>query len=372
MFRTMRKLCEKHVVLPRASLLSPHELIVEDEHPIDRGGFGEIRRGQWQSGGSIVRVAFKSFTFAQNEDLQQQIYKEAIQWRHLHHPNVVPFFGVCDMPRPLRLCIVSHWMENGSIMDFLRQNTSADRLPLLVGIATGLEYLHSKDIVHGDLKGANILIDDNGVPRLADFGLATVVYRMQTVNTASESHRGGTYRWMAPELFDPEKFGLPHVRPSKESDVYGLAMVMWEVYTGRIPFHMCRNEWQVVYKIMSGKRPTRSEDTMLPVIQDRIWILMEECWDACPGNRPNVRDVLGRLGAEDDMHGITVTEQNRVSPHMRTTSEHSSVDMQTLNIREDSGSCINVHLEMKHVECHLRITARFFFFFSRTVMIGRI
>lgn len=71
MFRTMRKLCAKHVVLPRASLLSPHELIVEDEHPIAQGGFGEIRRGQWQRHGSIVRAAFESFTPARNEDLQQ-------------------------------------------------------------------------------------------------------------------------------------------------------------------------------------------------------------------------------------------------------------------------------------------------------------
>ncbi|KZT07890.1 kinase-like protein [Laetiporus sulphureus 93-53] len=354
MFRTMKQLCAEHVVLPRASLLCPHELVMEGERPIAWGGFGVIYRGPLQSGGI---VALKSFIAAQNEhpqQVQKLIYKEAIQWRHLHHPNVVPFLGVCDMPPPLRLCIVSHWMENGNIMDFLRQNLSADRHRLLVEIATGLQYLHSKDIVHGDLKGANILIN-NGVPRLADFDLATVVYRMQTVNTASGSHRGGTYHWMAPELFDPEKFGLPHARPSKEADVYALAMVMWEVYTGLVPFYECRNEGQVDNKILSGGRPIRSEDTVPPVIQDHIWILMKACWDAHPQGRPNIDEVLDHLGAEDGMHGIAVMEQNRLrgSPHTRLTSEHSSVDVQA----NDPVGVLNVH-----VEFHLRITKRMLFF----------
>jgi len=88
-------------------------------------------------------------------------------------------------------------------------------------------------MVHGDLKGANILIDDQGRACLSDFGLATVVYDKDTVNlmtTGSIAH--GSTRWMAPELLSPEENGLLRSRPSRRSDIYSLSMVMWEVRTG--------------------------------------------------------------------------------------------------------------------------------------------
>jgi serine/threonine protein kinase len=119
-------------------------------------------------------------------------------------------------------------------------------------IAEGLVYLHSKDIVHGDLRGvrpfltcllteaqcvefqANVLIDDDWHPQLADFGLSSFSDATQSQNT---SYRGSV-RWMAPELLSPDAFGLGHFRRTKESDIHSLACLYLEV-----PFqHIARSE----------------------------------------------------------------------------------------------------------------------------------
>ena len=140
-----------------------------------------------------------------------------------------------------------------------------DRLPQLVDVARGLEYLHSFNFAHGDLKGVckpdspslgsptdsseqvNILIKKNHRACLADFGLSTIVCVAPRLpadastssvatgaTTDSETSlmrytSGGTYRWMSPELLDPEKFGLERCKPTKESDCYALGMVIYEV-----------------------------------------------------------------------------------------------------------------------------------------------
>jgi serine/threonine protein kinase len=99
-------------------------------------------------------------------------------------------------------------------------------LDQLLEIAQGLVYLHSQDIIHGDLRGANILVDDNWHVRLADFGLA--VFASATVATGS-SHRGGSARWMSPELLSPQSCGLEKSQRTFASDVYSFACVCIEV-----------------------------------------------------------------------------------------------------------------------------------------------
>ena len=91
----------------------------------------------------------------------------------------------------------------------------------------GLAYLHSEGIVHGDLHGGNLLVDSNGSIRLTDFGMALV--SEGTAYNYGSHHGGGATRWTAPELFDPDVFGLDSSRPTFQSDIYSLACVGVEV-----------------------------------------------------------------------------------------------------------------------------------------------
>src|SRR5258705_12549742 len=103
---------------------------------------------------------------------------------------------------------------------------------------------------------ANILIDQAGCTRLADFGLLTVISDPTNLLPSSSYTQGGTVRWMSLELIDPQKFGLEKVRPTKYSDCYALGMVIYETISGHLPFHRYA-DLIVAVKVMAGKGPAR-------------------------------------------------------------------------------------------------------------------
>ena len=118
--------------------------------------------------------------------------------------------------------------------------------PQLSEVTSGVVYLHELKIVHGDLKGvslmfwvcgyltykrieqANVLVDNAGTARLADFGLMSTVALSTVLFSESVVSSGGTLHWMSPELLDPTHFGSEG-RPTRESDCYALGMVVYEV-----------------------------------------------------------------------------------------------------------------------------------------------
>jgi len=95
-------------------------------------------------------------------------------------PNEVSFYGVSTKLFPL--CMVSEWMTQGK---YVRSNPEVDRVNLLTDAANGLSYLHSFNVVHGDLKGDNVLIREIGTACLCDFGLASVARTLMTSASAS-------------------------------------------------------------------------------------------------------------------------------------------------------------------------------------------
>ena len=97
----------------------------------------------------------------------------------------------------------------------------------LCQIAQGLEYLHNEGIIHGDLHAANILVDDKGNACLTDFGLSLIA-EASAYNYGSV-HGGGAIRYQAPELIDPEEFGLESSRPTPASDIFSFACTAIEV-----------------------------------------------------------------------------------------------------------------------------------------------
>ncbi|KAG6328228.1 hypothetical protein ID866_10860, partial [Astraeus odoratus] len=113
------------------------------------------------------------------------------------------------------ISIISPWMTSGTAHAYV-QDPSIDPRPLLVGIASALEYIHSLTpiICHGDVKGYNILISDDGRALLADFGHSRIVDPSLS-SMAYEHPTGGTLRWMSPELLT-----YTHCGPTPASDVW--------------------------------------------------------------------------------------------------------------------------------------------------------
>ncbi|KAH7908669.1 kinase-like domain-containing protein, partial [Hygrophoropsis aurantiaca] len=220
--------------------------------------------------------------------------KEAILWGQLSNPYVLPFCGVYRLPdNPSQLCLVSPWMANGNLSQYLGQKPQANRLSLLLDVALGLEYLHSFDpqVIHGDLKGANILITPDERACLADFGLSTIAQEANIAQSilTNSSLSPGSIPWMAPEL-------LSYTEPDRKyksgpTDMYSFGCVCYEVYAGRPRF----SEFTLPQAIMAlahNQRPARPQNLDL---DDAIWGLIERCWDADSESRPKASEAVCQL-----------------------------------------------------------------------------
>ncbi|KAJ7921478.1 kinase-like domain-containing protein, partial [Mycena leptocephala] len=205
--------------------------------------------------------------------------REALVWKDLDHPHILAFIGIDRDSFPSSLCMVSPWMENGTVVDYIKNYGYANVDKLLAEIAQGLGYLHSRNIVHGDLRGANILIDENWSARVADFGLGSFTDATTSIYTSS---RAGSIHWMAPELISPEQFGLKFAR-TPASDIYAFGCVCLELYTGLPPFSKL-SQTAVLFKIIAGERPGRPSGS--PPMSDVLWRRVTEYWAQSPAERP--------------------------------------------------------------------------------------
>ena len=172
--------------------------------------------------------------------------------------------------------------------------------------------MHDREMIHGDLKGvrlrtpvyslppdahfikANILIDQNGFARLADFGLLTIISDPTNYTVSSSAMTHGTTRWMSPELLDPDQFEFCDGQPTKKSDCYALGMVIYEVLSGKAPF-MPLKEYIVMRKVLEGERPGIPEGSDGVWFTDGLWRMVNRCWTTQPESRPSAEAILDCL-----------------------------------------------------------------------------
>jgi len=129
------------------------------------------------------------------------------------------------------------------------------------------------------------LVDQRGNALLADFGLLTILD-----SGTQSSSGGGSYRWMSPELFEPERFGVEDNRRTKSSDRYALGMVFYEVLSGHVPFPRY-GKYAVILKVLRGERPERPQGAEGNWFTDDVWKILESCWQPGPGDRPELQRV---------------------------------------------------------------------------------
>ncbi|KAJ7490144.1 kinase-like domain-containing protein [Mycena galericulata] len=217
----------------------------------------------------------------------KKFYREALIWKDLRHPYILSFIGIDRDSFPPSLCMVSPWMEHGTVLDYLKEYGYANVNRLLFEIAQGLEYLHSHNVVHGDLRGSNILINDDWSACLTDFGLSRFT---DTTTSRHTSNRAGSICWMAPELINPERFGFQFSR-TPASDIYAFGCVCLELYTGKPPFSELQNA--ALFHIMQGGRPRRPAGP--PAMSDALWQCVTAYWADDPAARPTTDVVVHNM-----------------------------------------------------------------------------
>ncbi|KXN92263.1 Serine/threonine-protein kinase B-raf [Leucoagaricus sp. SymC.cos] len=296
--------------LSKASLLYPHCYFLKDitcNSQESCGGFSDIykgRSGEQDLCLKVVRLYQKSHT-----DAMLKIYaKEAILWGQLHHANVVPFYGVYYLNEARKqVCLVSPWMQRGNLVDYLREHESISCYPFIYDTTAGLEYLHSQNIIHSDLKGMNVLVDDFQRACITDFGLA-LVRTDQTIEytIASSTARGYSQHWAAPELLEDD------ASATLASDVWALGCVFYEVLTGTLPFQGLSN-LQIMRRLSQGKLPTRPDSTSTTdqLVKD-MWKIVGQCWEMEAEERPTCHQILEALQAKGLSRGHNSAAQDHV------------------------------------------------------------
>ncbi|KAJ3151438.1 hypothetical protein HDU86_006138 [Geranomyces michiganensis] len=269
-----------------------------------RGGFGEVCMGTWRG---LTTVAVKRLPGGFETKKQKKAFvKEVEVWYKLRHPNVMLLFGAC--PSAVQPFMIMPFMENGTLLSYAEKNPQ-QILKLLNESAQGLHYLHTSNIVHGDLKAINILVDGAGIPKLADFGFSVLKAGNASIGTMrAGENMGGTIRWSAPEC-------LEGAHPNFQSDVYAFGMVMWEVFSGgEIPFFRIQSELLVIKQVLAGARPDRPTGEVGGLCTDNLWELIQSCWTVERAHRPAMPSVaggiaraMGRTSRPQSFSGISPT-----------------------------------------------------------------
>ncbi|KAL8158826.1 hypothetical protein V2J09_000363 [Rumex salicifolius] len=231
--------------------------------------------------GDLQEVAIKVLKAERiNNDMQKEFAQEVYILRKVRHKNVVQFIGAST--RAPSLCIVTEFMSGGSVYDYLHKRKGTFKLPSLLKVAIdvskGMNYLHQNNIIHRDLKAANLLMDENEVVKVCDFGVARV--KVQSGVMTSET---GTYRWMAPEVIEHKPYG-------HKADVFSFGIVMWELLTGKIPYEYLTPLQAAVGVVQKNLRPTIPKGTH-PMLSS----LLERCWQKNPNLRPDFSETIDIL-----------------------------------------------------------------------------
>ncbi|KAF8317147.1 kinase-like protein, partial [Clavulina sp. PMI_390] len=177
---------------------------------------------------------------------------ESLTHSLLSHPNILPFLGIYYEEIGSPPLMVLPFLERGSLGNFLafaKPQIDMENLKRIVlGVCEGLRYLHSQKppVIHGDLHPDNVLLDDEGSPYLCDFGLGRIRHEVTRSYTMNQERRGGHLRFMAPELISNRTSEqMDELRTSLETDIFSLAMLVFNIWTGSRPMKECWNEWEV-------------------------------------------------------------------------------------------------------------------------------
>ncbi|KAJ6998896.1 serine/threonine-protein kinaseY8-like isoform X1 [Populus alba x Populus x berolinensis] len=253
------------------------------EKKIANGSSGDLYKGTFCSQDVAIKVLRGEHL---NNKLQSEFNQEVLIMRKVHHKNVVKFIGACT--RPPSLCIITEFMSGGSMYDFLRKQKGSLSLQSLLRVAIdvseGMHCLHQNNIVHRDLKSANLLMDENGVAKVADFGVARV-QDQSGVMTAET----GTYRWMAPEVIEHKPY-------DHKADVFSFGIVLWELLTGKLPYEHLSPLQAAVGVVQQGLRPSIPSHS-----HPKLAELLDRCWQQDPSLRPDFSEILELLQQLDRM-----------------------------------------------------------------------
>ncbi|RDX67566.1 Mitogen-activated protein kinase kinase kinase 3, partial [Mucuna pruriens] len=253
---------------------------------IGSGAFGRVYMGMNLDTGELIAIkqvliapgsAFKENTQANIRELEEEVKL----LKNLKHPNIVRYLGTAREEDSLNILL--EFVPGGSISSLLGKFGSFPESVIKMytkQLLLGLEYLHNNGIIHRDIKGANILVDNKGCIKLADFGASKKVVELATINGAKSMK--GTAHWMSPEV-------ILQTGHTISTDIWSVACTVIEMTTGKPPWsQQYPQEASALFYIGTTKSHPPIPEHLSAEAKD----FLLKCFHKEPNLRPSASELL--------------------------------------------------------------------------------
>lgn len=256
-----------------------NDLEMKNSVKLGQGTFGTSMKATWKNQPVVVKQIHSILLedWETNIEWKNKFFEKLKEISSLKHPNIVLLLGISLDP----LAIVTEFVNNGSVYNILRQKpgsgnlllTSENKLQLIREISKGMSYLHSRDIVHGNLKSQNVLCDKQFHVKISDIGIGLL---FDSKNSGNQFENN--ISWAAPEV-------LRFLQFSEKVDVYSFAIILWEFLTYSDPYQGMFST-QIIIEVVQGFRPRIPDSTSLEFKN-----LITASWQQEPTNRPSFEQI---------------------------------------------------------------------------------
>ncbi|XP_042753578.1 probable receptor-like protein kinase At5g59700 [Lactuca sativa] len=285
----------------------------DDAFVIGKGGFGNVYKGRVDFG-KRIDVAIKRLNLEYSSQGATEFRAEIEMLSKFRHSHIVSLLGYYEGSTEKEMILVYEYMRNGSLGDHLHkrkgnvsnssQLTWIQRLNICIDAARGLDYLHTgtgveSRVIHRDIKSSNILLDENLVAKISDFGLSRIgpAKLVGTTNVYTDQIKG-TFGYMDAEYFTTQRL-------TRKSDVYAFGVVLLEVLCGRPALDFTLGEEQHSLSVWAKKciRKGKIDRIIDPYLRGKTRAkclkdfgkIAYECLLACSKDRPTMTKVLAKL-----------------------------------------------------------------------------
>jgi serine/threonine protein kinase len=259
---------QTHIVLTKGTLVSHYRILEK----IGAGGMGEVYLAEDTKLKRKVALKFLAAHSSDDSDACSRFLNEARAAAALDHPNICPIYEIDEANK--RTFIAMAFVEGESLREKTKSGPMKidDLIRIGIDIAKGLEEAHDKNIIHRDIKSANVMINSKGVAKITDFGLARLMDSSRLTKTGVTM---GTVAYMSPEQV--RAGNVDH-----RSDIWAVGVILYEMVTGKLPFRGERDQ-AITHQLLSyDVEPISSSRTGSPLDLERI---IGKCLEKDPSDR---------------------------------------------------------------------------------------